>query len=84
MELEHPVIGFLSDDDINTLCDTKSFKRFYKNIYKLQPHNKNYDIDKFRGDIFELFVEFLLKCRGIDSHINSKYIVSWITKRKNI
>jgi hypothetical protein len=71
MDLCHPVKDKLTDAEVDTLLlgiyDTSVF---YDHLELLaQSKYSERDCDKFKGDLFELFVEFLIKYKGTDNRI---------------
>lgn len=73
MLLKHPVVNYLSDQDINILLDEVVLFNVFCNRLETvadQKYNDDEDaLNKFKGDLFELFVEFLIKYKGTDNRI---------------
>ena len=72
ISLKHPVKDFLSSDDVTLLCSSVKFNTYCSHLehVALQHYDGNDDDrNKFKGDLFELFVEFLIKYKGTDNRI---------------
>lgn len=72
ISLKHPVKDFLSSDNVTLLCSSVKFNTYcsYLERVALQHYDDNDDDrNKFKGDLFELFVEFLIKYKGTDNRI---------------
>lgn len=76
-ELKHPIKDWLSDEDISMLFDTddgvinkvNSFCSRIENLAVTRYGNNEDDLNKFKGDLFELFVEFMIKVKGGDNRV---------------
>ena len=70
--LKHPITISLNFEDIATLTDSRKLSTFIGQIDNVARGKHPYDNDakaKCKGDIFEIFVEFLIKYQGRDPRI---------------
>lgn len=71
IKLEHTVLRVLTFDEIDELSNLDKFNTFVGRVDTIATRKHPVDEDarnKIKGDIFELFVEFLLKSKGTDAH----------------
>lgn len=72
IDLTHPIVTSLDFDDIEQLTCSRKFGKLINNINNIALLKYPYDKDAFnkcKGDIFEVFVEFLIKYQGRDPNI---------------
>lgn len=76
MQLRHPIKDFLSDDDLKRLfANLSKFNTFCNRLETIALDKYPTSLDDrnlFKGDLFELFVEFLIRYCGTDRAIAIK------------
>jgi len=72
IKLTHTIVDLLHQDEITSLFENcLTIDTFCANMERLAGQSTD-DSNMFKGDVFELFVEFLLKRNGLDTRIGIK------------